>query len=63
MTDENALQFVKIGQGAVVRSAIITGILAHDSEMYGIATVYLRANNLTPPSTARQMRNQAPPQR
>jgi hypothetical protein len=55
LTDTNMLEFVKLGQGEVVRSAVLTGILAHNSEMYGIATVYLRAKNLVPPSTKRQM--------
>jgi len=53
MTEANALEFVKIGQGEIVRAAVMTGILAHDSEMYGIATVYLRGKNLVPPSTGR----------
>jgi hypothetical protein len=54
LTDANALEFVRVGQGEVVRGAVLTGILAHDSEMYGISTVYLRAKGLVPPSTARQ---------
>jgi DinB superfamily len=54
LTDANALEYVKVGQGEVVKSAVLTGILAHNSEMYGIATVYLRAKNLVPPSTKRQ---------
>jgi len=54
LTDTNALEFVRVGQGEVVRSAVLTGILAHNSEMYGIATVYLRAKNLVPPSTRQQ---------
>jgi hypothetical protein len=54
LTDVNALEFVRVGQGEVVRGAVLTGILAHNSEMYGIATVYLRAKNLIPPSTRRQ---------
>jgi hypothetical protein len=41
------------GAWRLVRGA--DGILAHNSEMYGIATVYLRAKNLVPPSTRRQM--------
>jgi hypothetical protein len=57
LTDEHALQFVKVGKGEVVRGAVITGLFAHNSEMYGIATVYLRAKNLVPPSTERQMQN------
>lgn len=58
--DENAAQFVKMGQGEIARSAVMTGILAHNSEMYGIATVYLRAKGLVPPSTARQQQRAAP---
>ena len=30
------------------RAAIITGLLTHGSEMYGIRTVYLRAMNIAP---------------
>jgi hypothetical protein len=59
LTNANALQFVKVGQGEVVRSAVMTGLLAHNSEMYGIATVYLRAKNLIPPSTERQIQNRS----
>ena len=54
LTDANANEYMKVGQGEVVRSAVLTGILAHNSEMYGIATVYLRAKNLVPPSTTHQ---------
>ena len=58
LTDANALEYVKVGQGEVVKGAVITGILAHNSEMYGIATVYLRAKNLVPPSTKAQKQDQ-----
>jgi len=58
LTDANAGEFVKVGQGEVVRSAVLTGLLAHNSEMYGIATVYLRAKNLVPPSTRRQTQSE-----
>ena len=58
--DENVAQFVKMGQGEIVRSAVMTGILAHSSEMYGIATVYLRAKGLVPPSTAKQQQRATP---
>jgi len=61
LTDANALQFVKVGQGEIVRSAVMTGILAHNSEMYGIVTVYLRAKNLIPPSTERQLQDRPLP--
>jgi hypothetical protein len=33
---------------AALRAAVITGLLAHGSEMYGISTVYLRAKNIAP---------------
>ena len=51
---------MKVGQGEVVKGAVITGILAHNSEMYGIATVYLRAKGLVPPSTAKQQQRATP---
>ena len=60
LTDANALDFVKAGQGELVKGAVLTGFLAHASEMYGISTVYLRAKNLVPPSTRQQMKSQSP---
>jgi hypothetical protein len=60
LTDASATEFVKMGQGEVVRSAVLVGILAHGNEMYGISTVYLRAKNLVPPSTERQLKRQTP---
>jgi hypothetical protein len=30
------------------------GLLAHNAEMYGISTVYLRAKNLVPPASERR---------
>jgi hypothetical protein len=53
LTDANVHGFVRRGAGEIAKSAVLTGILAHNSEMYGIATVYLRAKNLVPPSTKR----------
>jgi hypothetical protein len=55
LTDANAMEFIKRGQGEIAKSAILAGLLAHNSEMYGISTVYLRAKNLVPPSTERQL--------
>ncbi len=55
LTDANAMEFVKQGPGEVARSAMLAGLLVHNSEMYGISTVYLRAKNLVPPSTEREM--------
>jgi len=60
-TDENALEFVKQGPFEVTRATILYGLLAHDAEMYGIATVYLRAKGLVPPSTERQGRGRGRP--
>jgi uncharacterized damage-inducible protein DinB len=55
-TDENALAFVRQGPYEVTRASLLYGLLAHDAEMYGIATVYLRAKGIVPPSTERQGR-------
>lgn len=61
LTDANALEFVRLGRGEVARSAVLAGLVAHNSEMYGIATVYLRAKHLVPPSTQRQQGQTASP--
>ena len=55
LTDANVHDFVRRGAGEIAKSAVLAGILAHNSEMYGIATVYLRAKNLVPPSTKRAL--------
>jgi hypothetical protein len=52
-TDENAMQFVKQGPNELPRAAALFGLLAHNSEMYGIGTVYLRLKGIVPPSTER----------
>jgi hypothetical protein len=57
LTDTSGNEFVKQGPVEIPRSAALVGLLAHDAEMYGITTVYLRANNIVPPSTARQKTN------
>ena len=36
----------------------LAGLIAHNSEMYGISTVYLRAKNIVPPSTEQQVLRQ-----
>ena len=55
LTDRNAEEFIKQGQGELARGAALAGLIAHNSEMYGISTVYLRAKNIIPPSTEQQM--------
>ncbi len=59
LTDESAVEMVKRGEGEIARSALLVGLLAHDAEMYGISTVYLRAKGLVPPSTERQQQRRA----
>ncbi|HET7217842.1 MAG TPA: DinB family protein [Vicinamibacterales bacterium] len=56
LTDANALEFVKQGPGEVARGGVLAGLLAHGAEMYGIATVYLRAKNIVPATTEQQGR-------
>jgi hypothetical protein len=51
LTDANAADLVKRGEGHISKAALLVGILAHGSEMYGISTVYLRARGLVPPSS------------
>jgi len=48
LSESTAAEFVKVGRGEAARAAVITGLLAHGSEMYGISTVYLRAKNIAP---------------
>jgi hypothetical protein len=55
-TDENALEFVRMGQNELPRASVLYGLLAHNAEMYGIGTVYLRLKGIVPPSTERQIK-------
>jgi len=50
LTDQNAVQFIKQGEGETARGAIISQMLAHALESQGIVTVYLRAKGLVPPN-------------
>lgn len=56
LTDETAMEFVKQGPGGIVRGGVLSGLLAHSAEMYGISTVYLREKGIVPPSTERALR-------
>jgi hypothetical protein len=51
LSDANASDMVTRGQGHISRAALLVGVLAHGSEMYGISTVYLRARGLVPPAS------------
>lgn len=53
-TDDNAVQFVRQGGTEMPRLAVLYFLLGHNAEMYGVGTVYLRLNNLVPPSTERE---------
>jgi hypothetical protein len=57
LTEASANESVRQGPVEIPKSAALVGLLAHDAEMYGITTVYLRAKNIVPPSTARQKGN------
>jgi hypothetical protein len=50
LTDQNAVQLIKQGEGETARGAIVSALLAHALESNGIVTVYLRAKGLVPPA-------------
>jgi hypothetical protein len=56
-TDQNSLEFVRRGPNELTRASVLYGLLAHNAEMYGIGTVYLRLKGIVPPSTERQARH------
>lgn len=61
LTDESAQQMISNGRGGQQsRAAALLGVLTHDSEMYGIGTVYLRLKGQVPPSTELFMRGRGP---
>ncbi len=52
LTDQNALQMVKQGEGETARGAVVSALLSHGLESYGIVVVYLRAKGIAPPTAA-----------
>jgi hypothetical protein len=54
LTNQSAEEYVRQGPVEIPRSAVLIGVLAHNAEMYGISTVYLRAKNLVPPGSERR---------
>jgi hypothetical protein len=56
LTDQSALELVRQGQNQVARGAVLSNLVAHSNEEYGVITVYLRTKNLVPPSTERAQR-------
>ncbi len=53
LTDQNAGDSVHQGPVDIPRAAALMGVLAHNAEMWGISTVYLRAQNIVPPGSDR----------
>lgn len=53
LTEETATEFVRQGPVQIPRAAALMGVLAHNAEMFGISTVYLRARNVVPPGSDR----------
>ena len=51
LTERSAGEFVKQGPVEIPRGAALMGLLAHNAEMFGISTVYLRAKNIVPPGS------------
>jgi hypothetical protein len=56
LTDQSALEFVKQGQNEVARGSVLTNLIVHGNEEYGILTVYMRTKGMVPPSTERGMK-------
>ncbi len=51
LTDQSAAEYVPQGPVEIPRVAALMGLLAHNAEMYGISSVYLRARNIVPPAS------------
>lgn len=51
LTQANAEDAVRQGPVDITRAAALMGVLAHNAEMFGISTVYLRARNIVPPGS------------
>ena len=56
LTDQSATELVRQGQNEVARGSVLTNLIAHGNEEYGILTVYMRTKGMVPPSTERGMR-------
>ena len=56
LTDQSALELVRQGMNEVARGSVLTNVIVHGNEEYGILTVYLRTKGMVPPSTERGMR-------
>lgn len=54
LTAQSADEYIRQGPVEIPRMAGLMGVLAHNAEMYGISTVYLRARSLVPPGSDRR---------
>jgi hypothetical protein len=64
LTDQSVSEMVTGGRGGPrAKAALLSQILEHDNEMYGIGTVYQRLKGLVPPSTEQQQNRQGGPGR
>ena len=61
LTDQSALELVRQGQNEAARGSVLTNVIVHGNEEYGILTVYLRTKGMVPPSTERGMRGRGAP--
>jgi DinB superfamily len=52
LTDQNALQLIKQGEGETARGGVVSALLSHGLESYGIVVVYMRAKGIAPPAAA-----------
>ena len=52
LTDQNALQMIKQGDGETARGGVASAVLSHGLESYGIVVVYMRAKGVAPPAAA-----------
>ena len=64
LTDQSAVEMVTGGRGGPrARAVILSAVLEHGNEMYGIGTVYQRLKGVVPPSTEQQQNRQGGPGR
>jgi hypothetical protein len=52
LTDQSALQLIKQGDGETARGGVVSALLSHGLESYGIVVVYMRAKGIAPPAAA-----------
>ena len=56
LTDQSAVELVQQGPNQVARGSVLSNLISHSNEEYGILTVYMRTKGMVPPSTERGMR-------